>query len=71
MLHHVLYYNCSKRKGEKKMTKDYMKKASMCAWTAYDFGYVVYRRGYEHQLKKMVKRAVRRTDKMALKKFEV
>lgn len=52
------------------MTKDYMKKASMRAWTAYDFGYAVYRRGYERQLKKIVKRAVRRTDKMTLKKFE-
>lgn len=51
------------------MTKDWMKSAGMDAWTAYDFGYAVYRRGYENELKKRVRRAVRHVDKNNLKKF--
>lgn len=51
------------------MTKDYMKKATMMNYTAFDIGYASFRRGSEQHLKKIAKRIARRNNKISLKKF--
>jgi hypothetical protein len=52
----------------KTMTKDWMNRLSKNDYTAFDIGYAAFKRGEQKKLKKMIKRKVRRTSKMALDK---
>jgi len=50
------------------MTKDWMNRVSKVDYTAFDIGYAAFKRGEQRKLKKMIKRKVRRTEKLALDK---
>ena len=52
------------------MSNDWMKRKTIVNYTAYDIGCGCYTAKHERQFKKMFKRAARRTDKTALKRFE-
>ena len=51
------------------MTKDYMKRNTYLDYTAFDIHYAAFKRGQERKLKKMIRRKVRRNDKMIVKKI--
>ena len=51
------------------MTKDWMRKATMMDYTAFDIGIGCYRPCYQRQLVKKIRRAARRTEKNNLKKL--
>ena len=50
------------------MTKDWMNRMTKMDYTAFDIGYVSFRRGQQTQIKKMIKRKARRNAKKMLDK---